>query len=116
MSSRFMAFLAVCVAALALAVPSALSAPAAATSVKIGKNAALVAPTQIAVPVFLQCPQGASGSVFVNVSQQQPTGPNTNGFGSLSTLCNGSRQMLTVFVNGGPFTLGPAFASAEAFS
>jgi len=107
-----MAFLAVCVAALALVVPSALSAPAAA-SVQIGKNAALLAPAQIAVPVVFQCPQGAAGSVFVLVSQQQPAGPNTTGFGFLAVTCTGSKQTLTVLVNGGPFNLGPAFASAE---
>jgi hypothetical protein len=115
MSSRFMAFLAVCVAALALVVPSALSAPAA-TSVQLGKNAALLAPGQIAVPVVFQCPQGVTGGVFVSVSQQQPTGPNTTGFGQLfPVVCDGSKQMLTVLVNGGPFNLGPAFASAEGF-
>ena len=116
MSGRFMAFLAVCVAALALVVPSALSAPAAGTSVQIGKNAALVAPTQIAVPVFFQCPQGATGGVVMSVSQQQPSGPNTTGSGFIGVACTGARQMLTVLVNGGPFNLGPAFASAEGFS
>ena len=115
MSTRFMTFLAVCVAALALVVPSALSAPAGA-SVQIGKNAALLATTQIAVPVFFQCPQGVTGGVVVDVSQQQPSGPNTTGFGgNFNVVCTGSKQMLTILVNGGPFNLGPAFASAEGF-
>jgi hypothetical protein len=112
MRSRFMAFLAVSVSALTLAVPTAVSAPAAA-SVQLGKNAALLATTQVAVPVVFQCPQGVTGFVFVSISQQQPAGPNTFGSGSLSTLCNGSKQTLTVIVSGGPFNLGPAFASAE---
>ncbi len=112
MSGRFMAFLAVCVAALALAVPTAISGPVAA-SVQIGKNAAFVTSAQIAVPVVFQCPPGVTGSVIVSLSQQQLSGPNTTGFGFLAVPCNGSKQTVTVFVNGGPFTFGPAFASAE---
>ena len=112
MSTRCMTFLAVCVAALALVTPSALSGPVAA-SVQIERNATFVASAQIAVPVIFQCPQGVTGTVLVRVSQQQLSGPNTTGFGSDNIVCDGSKQMVTVFVNGGPFTLGQAFASAE---
>jgi hypothetical protein len=115
MRTRFMTFVGACVAALALVVPSALGGNAA-TNVQIQRTAALLSPTQIAVPVGFQCPPGAPIFIFVAVSQQQLNAVNTNGSGFANAICNGSKQMITVLVNGGPFMLGPAFASASASS
>jgi hypothetical protein len=113
MSTRFMAFLAVCAGALALVAPSAASGPAA-TSVSIQKNATLLNPMQVVVPLVVQCPAGEFAFPVVFVDQPQPVGPNTAGNGSTFLVCDGTHQTVNVTVNGGPFVVGNAFASARS--
>src|SRR5205809_6128157 len=96
--------LAAVIAAVTLVAKTTAAGPAG-TSVQITKTATLVTPTTIVVPVVLVCPAGQVGGVSVSVSEPQPTGPNTNGFGFANRLCDGTRQTVNVSVNGGPFWL-----------
>jgi len=114
MSTRFMAFLAVCAGALALVVPSASGGPAA-TTVQIQKNATLVSPTQVVVPLVVQCPAGEFAFQSVFLDQTQAVGPNTAGSGSGFLVCDGTHQTVNVTVCCGPFFAGDAFASARSF-
>jgi hypothetical protein len=115
MKGRFIPLIAAVVAALAVAAPSA-AAPAAGTSVAIERQATLVTSAQLVVRVAVQCPAGTMEQIQVGVSQQQPIGPNTDGFGFMNTMCDGSKQSVSVLVDGGPFTLGQAFATARGVS
>ena len=114
MSTRFMAFLAVCAGVLALVAPAAASGPAA-TSVQIQKNATLVSPAQVVVPLVVQCPAGEFAFPTVFLDQPQAVGPNTAGIGSGFLVCDGTHQTVNVTVCCGPFFAGDAFASARSF-
>jgi hypothetical protein len=81
--------------------------------VAIERQATLVTSAQIVVRVAVECPAGTMEQVQAGVSQQQPVGPNTDGFGFMNTMCDGSKQTVSVLVNGGPFTAGQAFATAR---
>ena len=76
----------------------------------------MVAPSEIVVRVAVTCPAGTTEQLQVSVSQQQTVGPNTTGFGFANVVCDGSGQTASVLVNGGPFTLGQAFATAVGLS
>ena len=115
MRVRFIPLIAALVAGLSLAASSG-AAPPASTSLQIQGKATSVTPSQIVVRVAVTCPAGTTEQVQVAVSQEQTVGANTNGFGFTNVLCDGSGQTATVLVNGGPFTLGQAFATARGVS
>jgi len=115
MKVRFIPLIAALVAGLSL-VASSAAAPPASVSVQIQGKATSVTPTQIVLRVAVTCPAGTMEQVQVKVSQQQTVGANTNGFGFTNVVCDGSGQTASVLVNGGPFTLGQAFATALGVS
>ena len=100
--------------AAAVAVGASSSAVAAPSPVhiSISSHAQFVTPAQILVPVTVKC---AFGTANVTVLVQQAD-TSASGSGFTSLLCNGSAQTVVVVVNGGPFTLGQAFARGVASS
>jgi hypothetical protein len=67
------------------------------------------------VVVEANCGAGsAEGEVFVEASQSSAIGDAT-GFGSMAFTSDGSRQQVVVFVDGGPWNVGPASATAYLF-
>jgi hypothetical protein len=115
MKVRFIPLIAALVAGLSL-VASSAAAPPASTSLQIQGKATSVTASQIVVRVAVTCPAGTTEQIQVQVSQQQTVGPNTNGGGVTNVLCDSSGQTVSVLVNGGPFTLGQAFATAVGIS
>ena len=95
---------------------SSAAAPPAAVSVQIERQATFgTLPGTIVLVIDITCPTGQLANMFVAVSQQQPVGPNRNGFGSqFGILCTGTKQVFGLTVGPGPFTAGDAFASVEA--
>jgi hypothetical protein len=114
---RLLAVSAAVLATLVAAVPVGAGGPAT-TSVKIGSTATLVSPSTVDVPVTVTCPPnswGFPGSVSVTVDQPQNT--NASGVGSdVAVTCDGTAQKVIVQVNGFSFTVGDAFAYADAYS
>jgi hypothetical protein len=81
-------------------------------SVTVNGRADLIAPTTIAVVVDVSCGAGSTdGLVEVAASQSSAIG-DASGSGITAFVSNGSRQQVVVFVDGGPWNVGPAIASA----
>jgi hypothetical protein len=92
---------------------SGLSLAAGAPSVSVEGKADLIAPTMIAIVVDANCAAGSSaGQIFATASQSSAIGDAT-GFGDAAFVSDGSRQKVVVFINGGPWNVGPASATAQ---
>ena len=100
-----------CLAAAAIAIPAASTAPSA-VRLSISSNARYISPTSILVPVSITCPVGLTYFVFVSVQEQNAT--NATGGGSATGPCTGSAQSTTVVVNGTGFTPDKAYANGFA--
>jgi hypothetical protein len=84
---------------------SAVAAPSP-VHITVSSKAQFVSPTTLLVPVTVTCQVGTAS---VNVFVQQPDTAG-NGSGFTSVPCTGDAETVVVVVNGGPFTLGQAFA------
>jgi hypothetical protein len=108
---RFISLVAALGAGLLLASPSA-AAPPASTSVQIDPQATFVSPSTIVITIGVECPSGTAALLNGSISQPQVSGPNTTGLGgAISIVCDGRKQTVSMTINGGPFTLGQAFAA-----
>jgi hypothetical protein len=82
-------------------------------SVGIGSHAQFQNAGQLLLPVTYNCPTSAvSAAISANIFEESTGG--TSFIFSSGEPCTGSNTTVVLFMGGGPFTIGKAFATATA--